>query len=267
MVSRWRVWVASVAASTMVLTGACTVETVDGTRAGSSTTRVETTTSVRPVLPTSTTPSTSTGSTADQGPTSPPTTPPSSPVDGVPPVPEAPATALLDGLRVAAVPDEVPDYRRDEFGSGWDYDRASGCNVRELVLIEESHEPPVMGERCKPLSGRWVSLYDEVRTDDPADLEIDHLVPLAEAWRTGAASWSDARREAFANDLDDPGTLIAVTTRSNRSKSDSPPDEWLPPSHPSRCGYVASWIRVKARWGLAVSPAEKSTLVQVLSGC
>lgn len=263
---RWRVLAATVAVVAALATGACAVETEGSIRAGSTTSVVESTTAARPTSPPTSTTSTST-STSTSVDVAPSTPVRSTPVDGVPPVPDAPATALLDGLRVAAVPDEVPDYRRDEFGSGWDYDRASGCNVRELVLIEESHEPPVMGERCKPLSGRWVSLYDEVPTTDPSDLEIDHLVPLAEAWRTGAATWTDQRREAFANDLDDPATLIAVTTRSNRSKGDSPPDEWLPPSHPSRCGYVSSWIRVKARWGLAVSPAEKSTLVQVLSGC
>lgn len=192
---------------------------------------------------------------------------PVGPVDGVDAVPTAPPTALLDRLSVATVDPAGPDYRRDEFGDGWRYDRTTGCNTREQVLVAESLTPPAMGERCKPLSGDWVSAYDGVRTTDPADLEIDHLVPLAEAWRTGASTWTAERREAFANDLDDPGTLIAVTSRSNRSKGDSPPDRWLPDEPGGRCTYVESWIRVKARWGLQVSPAEKATLVQVLAGC
>jgi hypothetical protein len=182
-------------------------------------------------------------------------------------VPTAPASALVDRLTVAETRSDVPDYRRSAFGSGWDYDPATGCNTRELVLIEESLEPPVMGERCKPLSGRWVSRYDGVGTTDPADLEIDHLVPLADAWRTGADGWTAARRESFANDLADPASLIAVTGRSNRSKGDSSPADWLPPAHASRCDYVEDWIRVKSRWDLTVTPAEKSVLVQVLSGC
>jgi len=184
-----------------------------------------------------------------------------------PPVPTAPATALLDRLTVAAPDPARPDYRRDEFGDGWSYDRSSGCNVREYVLMTESRTPPSMGDKCRPLSGDWVSVYDGVATSDPADLEIDHVVALSEAWRSGAWRWSAARREAFANDLIDPGSLVAVTTRSNRSKGDSSPDQWLPEAPGSRCTYVEAWIRIKSRWDLSLSPAEKSTLVQVLAGC
>lgn len=186
--------------------------------------------------------------------------------DGIPPIPVAPATALVDGLTVAAdVP--VADYRRDAFGNGWDYDPVSGCNTRERVLIEESLTEPTMGDRCKPLVGDWVSIYDGLVTDDPADLEIDHLVALSNAWRSGAALWTDERREVFANDRSDPDTLVAVSTSSNRSKSDSSPDRWLPERNEARCDYVEAWVRVKSRWELSVTPAEKSTLVQVLSGC
>src|SRR5690606_18710986 len=135
------------------------------------------------------------------------------------------------------------------------------------VLIAESLTEPVMGERCKPLVGDWVSVYDGLVTDDPAALEIDHLVPLSNAWRSGAASWTDQRREAFANDLDDARTLVAVSSHSNRSKGDSTPDRWLPADVGARCEYAESWVRVKARWELTVSPAEKSTLVQILGGC
>ena len=184
-----------------------------------------------------------------------------------PPIPTAPATALLDRLVVTAPDPRRPDYRRDEFGDGWSYDRSSGCNVREYVLVTESRRSPQMGEKCRPLSGEWISLYDGVATTDPAALEIDHVVALSDAWRSGAWRWSPARREAFANDLIDPGSLVAVTTRSNRSKGDSPPDQWLPEAFEARCDFVEAWVRIKARWDLSVTPAEKSTLVQVLSGC
>jgi hypothetical protein len=207
------------------------------------------------------------GSTGSAPPAPPAPPGPPGPVDGVPAVPTAPASALLDGLVVATVDPALPDYRRAAFGDGWRYDPSTGCNIRELVLITESRTPPQMGERCRPLTGDWVSSYDGVATTDPADLEIDHLVPLAEAWRTGAASWTAERRAAFANDLDDPGTLAAVTSRSNRSKGDSAPDRWLPHDPEGRCPYVQAWVRVKARWGLRVAPAEKAVLVQVLAGC
>jgi hypothetical protein len=173
----------------------------------------------------------------------------------------------LDRLTVATPDPSRPDYRRDEFGDGWSYDRATGCNVREYVLITESRTTPEVGEKCKPERGDWVSVYDGVATTDPTDLEIDHVVALSEAWRSGAWRWSAARREAYANDLVDPGSLVAVTTRSNRSKGDSSPDQWLPESFGARCSYVEAWIRIKTRWDLTISPPEKSTLVQVLSGC
>lgn len=217
---------------------------------------------VRPSAPTTTT--TTTTSTAPAI-VPPPTASPDA-VDGVPPVPDAPASALVDRL-VVAEPWSRSPYRRDAFGSGWDYDGRTGCNTRELVLAEESGPGLVVDDRCKPLTGSWRSVYDGMTTADPADLEIDHLVPLAEAWRTGAASWTDARREAFANDLDDPGTLVAVSSRSNRSKQDSTPAGWLPTDPVGRCSFVADWVRVKYRWGLTVAADEKVAITQVLAGC
>lgn len=180
---------------------------------------------------------------------------------------DAGARALLAGLRVAAVDPSLPDYRRADFGDGWAYDHVTGCNTRERVLADESLAVPIVDDRCKPLSGRWVSLYDGVATSTPADLEIDHLVPLAEAWRSGAATWTPDRRLAFANDLSDPNTLVAVTSRTNRSKSDSPPQDWLPPDPGARCPYVQRWVEVKARWDLSVTTPEKATLATVLAGC
>ncbi len=174
---------------------------------------------------------------------------------------------LLGRLRVALVDRALPPYRRKAFGDGWDYDRASGCNTRERVLIAESLTPAVLGPRCKVLSGRWTSRYDGVTTTDPADLQIDHLVPLGDAWGSGASDWTAIRREQFANDLTDPATLIAVTGRTNESKGDKAPDHWLPPDPAARCPYVADWIEVKARWGLSVTPTEHDALARVLAGC
>lgn len=187
-------------------------------------------------------------------------------LDDIPPVPTEPATALVDRL-VVAEPHEPTPYRHKAFGGDWDYDPVSGCNTRERVLAQESGPGLVVDDRCKPLTGTWISAYDGLTTNDPADLEVDHLVALAEAWRTGAADWTEDRRRAFYNDLDDPATLQAVSSRSNRSKQDSPPDRWLPEAHDARCAYVGDWVRVKHRWSLTVSPAEKVAIVQVLGGC
>lgn len=98
-------------------------------------------------------------------------------------------------------------------------------------------------------------------------LQTDHFVPLAEAWRSGAATWTDDRREAFSNDLDHPETLIAVTGSTNQSKSDRTPNEWLPPDRTVWCTYATDWVSVKTTWSLSVTAAEKATLVQILGGC
>lgn len=197
-----------------------------------------------------------------------------------PPADDAPAaaTTTVAAAPVAAAPvdrlmvrSELSSarspYVRDRFGADWDYDPATGCNTREKVLIEESLQAPAVDDRCRSTQGLWRSAYDGQSVDDPAELQIDHLVALADAWRSGADSWSDGRRQAFANDLGNPASLIAVTGSTNQSKSDSSPDQWLPPDRTSWCDYARDWVAVKVQWELSVTAAEKATLVAILDGC
>jgi hypothetical protein len=174
--------------------------------------------------------------------------------------------ALLAGLVVRESDPPAP-YRRDAFGDDWDYDPVSGCNTRERVLIEESIIEPQVDDRCRTTLGRWRSAYDGIETDDPADLQIDHFIPLADAWRSGADTWTDDRRRAFANDRTSPDTLVAVTGSTNQSKGDSTPDEWLPPDESSWCTYAEMWVEVKAAWGLSVTTAERDRLRDLLVTC
>lgn len=113
----------------------------------------------------------------------------------------------------------------------------------------------------------WFSKYDGARTSNPSSFDIDHVVPLKEAWVSGADKWSPARREAFANDLGWVNSLIAVSASSNRSKSDRDPARWLPTRKKDRCRYVEVWVGVKYRWELTMDPAEKRAVDDVLSGC
>lgn len=231
----------------------------DVTSTGPTTTATSTSTSA--TAPTSGTPPSSTSATIAAS------TPP--PNDGLPlPLPDLPAAGLLDGLAVATPSPDAPPYQRDLMDGGdWAYDPATGCNTRERVLIDEAVVAPQVDDRCRSTGGRWRSLYDGVEATDVADLQIDHLVPLADAWRAGAWRWTPEERLAFANDLTSPDTLIAVTGSTNRSKGDSTPDEWLPPDRSAWCAYAGAWVRVKARWALSVTPAEKAALAQVLAGC
>ncbi len=172
----------------------------------------------------------------------------------------------LAGLEVRTA-DPVERYRRAAFGGDWDYDPATGCNTRELVLIDESVFEPEVDDRCRTTLGRWRSLYDGVTTDDPADLQIDHFVPLADAWRSGADAWTPDQRRAFANDRTSPDTLVAVTGSTNQSKGDSTPDEWLPPDEGAWCTYAEMWVEVKAAWRLSVTAPERARLVELLATC
>lgn len=187
------------------------------------------------------------------------------PTTGAPPTAGS-VEALLAGLEVRAADPSAP-YRRAAFGDDWDYDPASGCNTRERVLIEESVIEPQVDDRCRTTLGRWRSIYDGRTTDDPADLQIDHVVALADAWRSGADMWTDEERRAFANDRTSPDTLVAVTGSTNHSKGDSTPDEWLPPDETSWCAYAESWVRVKSTWDLSVTAAERARLGDLLASC
>ena len=135
------------------------------------------------------------------------------------------------------------------------------------MLIAESVAAPLVGSRCSLTGGAWVSPYDGIRFTASGKLDIDHVVPLAEAWDSGAWSWTPQRREAYANDLGVPYALIAVSASTNREKGDQDPAQWLPPLASFDCTYVVDWVAVKTRWDLAVDPAEHQALTSLAGEC
>ena len=171
--------------------------------------------------------------------------------------------SILASLTVA--PERPAGYDRDLFPH-WDY-LGDDCDVRDRVLILEARNGPSTGTSCPVGRGRWFSPFDGVTVRDPSALDIDHMVPLAEAWASGARRWPTAVREAFANDLGYAGSLIAVTASSNRSKGDQDPAEWLPARVSYRCTYVSEWIAVKWRWRLAVDQRERAALRVQVNAC
>jgi hypothetical protein len=154
-------------------------------------------------------------------------------------------------------------YSRDKFPH-W-IDQGASCNTREVVLKRDGTNV-VTGSDCAPTSGRWYSPYDGATWTAASDVDIDHVVPLADAWRTGASSWTTAQRQAYANDLSDP-QLIAVTDNVNQAKGDASPDAWKPPLTSYWCTYAEMWIKVKYTWKLSVNSAEKSALTDMLGHC
>jgi Protein of unknown function (DUF1524) len=138
------------------------------------------------------------------------------------------------------------------------------CDVRDAVLKRDGTKVKYSG--CNVVAGTWRSPYDGVVLDSPATVDVDHLVPLANAWRSGAAAWSEQAREDFANDLDDP-QLVAVSASSNRAKGDQDPSTWRPRMTGDWCVYATDWIAVKTRWKLTVTTGEKAALADMLETC
>ena len=139
------------------------------------------------------------------------------------------------------------------------------CNTRETVLKRDG-VGVVAGSNCAPTSGSWYSPYDGATWTAASDVDIDHMVPLAEAWRSGAYGWTSAQRQTYANDLGGP-ELWAVTDNVNQSKGDQDPTTWQPSVASFRCTYARAWIQVKYYWKLTLQSAEKSALQSMLATC
>jgi hypothetical protein len=171
----------------------------------------------------------------------------------------APLTTAISSLPVAA---EVrTGYSRALFRHWVDAD-GDGCSTRYEVLDLESETSVT----CSNLSGgRWFSYYDRVSWTDPGRIDIDHMVPLAEAWDSGARSWTTAQRQSYANDLGDYRTLVGVTDTVNQAKGDQDPTTWMPQY--DKCRYLRQWVAVKIRWRLTVDSSEKSKLSSLAAGC
>ncbi|MFD9396165.1 HNH endonuclease family protein [Streptomyces sp. NPDC060000] len=184
----------------------------------------------------------------------------------------APAAAkdvpLFQALEwIGEAPESRDGYNRDLFRH-WNkgLNSTDGCDTRKEVILSEAKLAPETGARCALTGGRWFSEYDQVWVTAASSLDVDHMVPLAEAWDSGASAWTAARREAYANDQGAPASLIAVSGSSNRSKSDKDPADWLP-VEAFRCEYASAWVATKLRWELPADPAERDALTRLAEAC
>lgn len=173
--------------------------------------------------------------------------------------------ALLTQLRVA--PEQQGEsYEREYFG-GWRDADGDRCNTRKEVLLTESTTPVTVAGSCTLQGGSWVSSYDNAQTSIAGTVDIDHMVPLKEAWVSGAYGWNLTTLRSYANDLGYEHSLIAVSASSNRKKSDQDPATWMPSNTGFVCEYVGRWVAVKYRWSLAVDDAERDVLGAALQSC
>lgn len=171
-------------------------------------------------------------------------------------------TTLADAVGlVTATEEDRTGYTRSKFRhwNGGD-DAGDGCNTRNEVLLAEAVVAPTVEPGCKLTGGTWISYYDGQEVTRAGSLDIDHMVPLAEAWDSGASAWTAARREAYANDQGADVSLVAVTARTNRQKADQDPADWMPPSPEVQCRYVGEWVATKLRWQLTADNRELEAL-------
>lgn len=169
-----------------------------------------------------------------------------------------------DGIQMKTAPDHIGGYDRSLFKHWIDADK-NGCDTRKEVLIAEATIKPKVGAKCLLSGGKWTSAYDGITYTKDAGLDIDHVVPLAEAWRSGAWAWTAQQRQDFANDLTDSRVLIAVTASANRSKGDQDVKTWLPAKN--KCSYVEMWVAVKIKYSLTFDSGELLVIQSYLTSC
>jgi hypothetical protein len=167
-----------------------------------------------------------------------------------------------------APPSHAGSYDRTADFGGWR--DQSGCeDTRAVILIRTSRTRVTFTSTadCTVATGRWTDPWSRVTTTVAHALDIDHTVPLDNAWDSGAWSWTHAQRVAYANDLADTDHLVAILLSENRSKGDRGPDAWRPPNRGSWCRYALDWDHIKAKWHLSATRSEWTALVQMAATC
>ena len=160
-------------------------------------------------------------------------------------------------------------YDRHQFGQRWlDTDR-NGCDTRNDILARDLTAETLAG-RCKVLTGVLADPYTATTInfvrgqDTSADVQIDHVVALANAWQTGAQELTADQRATLAND---PLNLLAVDGLANAQKRDGDAATWLPSNKAYRCAYVARQVSVKATYDLWVTQPEHDAITRILNTC
>lgn len=197
------------------------------------------------------------------------------------------ADALYNGLTInekqarealEVLPIEKPrsmkGYNRDEqfphwlSADKWGWENtpdASDCDARDAALNRDGQGVEPHPDTCTPEEGTWLDPYTGETITNSSDADIDHIVPLAAAYRAGADEWSVEQGTIYAN-----SPLVAVTSgsTSNREKGDKGPEVWKPDVEEAECPYAIRWIAVKNEYGLnLISTEERDALTEMLDTC
>ena len=171
-------------------------------------------------------------------------------------------------VTIAAIPPSLPKYDRDDW-KHWT-DANDDCqDARNEALIAESRTAITFrtDRKCKVATGEWLTPYSNTVVTEAGMLDVDHMVPLGNAHLSGASSWPAERKERYANYLENPQHLIAVSRGANRSKGARGPEEWKPEDRSYWCQYAFDWITIKDTWALTVTQREHDALSQMLNTC
>ncbi|QRV01546.1 HNH endonuclease [Arcanobacterium phocisimile] len=184
---------------------------------------------------------------------------------------DAELAALLDTIPTRTTTN-APKYQRSDFGPAWSDVDHNGCDTRNDILTRDlQHLTYKNGtHNCVVTHGDFIEPYTGLHTEfqrgreTSALVQIDHVVALADAWQSGAWTWTAAKREQFAND---PLNLLAVDADQNQEKGAAHAGQWLPENRSFHCAYVTRQVDVKAKWGLSMTQRERATIERILSAC
>lgn len=160
------------------------------------------------------------------------------------------------------------DYSRRLWKHWVDADKDCQDSRQEVLIRDSEVEVTYKDERhCKVATGRWTDPYSGTVITNPSLVDVDHLVALQDAHISGGWEWTPERRQSFANELGDPGHLLATSRSTNRSKGSRGPDEWLPPLASYRCEYIVNWTKTKASWDLEFGEGEFAVITYMMRIC
>lgn len=176
-----------------------------------------------------------------------------------------PHPSPLDALTVA--PDgPMTGYSRARFGVPWRDTDHNGCDQRNDVLLRDAgsagHDER---HRCIVNAISLVDPYSGERLTELDKIQIDHVVSLGAAWRSGAAGWTPAQRELFATD---ERNLLAVKGKTNQDKSDDPPEKFRHLIQPSSwCKVARIYVQVSGEYHLTITAPSRDALAEMLATC
>jgi hypothetical protein len=179
--------------------------------------------------------------------------------------------ALLRLGKLTVRPDgAATPYKRTKFGTAWRDQDGNSCDTRDDILRRDMTTFTFKsGSTCTIATGVLQDPYTGTtiafdKATAPQRIQIDHMVALGDAWRTGASTWTDDERLTYAND---PQVLLAVDGPANQAKGDDDAAHWLPPNQAYWCMYVIRQITIKSIYDLSVNSTEKANMASILDSC